>query len=85
MSLSFKRVIEIAYIETEQFIVISVYSRPPCAPYENFANKMEEVMFNVSKSKKNIVICGDFNNNILATSSLSYKFLTYLELQLFKT
>lgn len=74
VGLSVERVVEIACIEFEHFIVMSVY-KPPCAPYDSFQKVMEEALIKISGNHKTIVICGDFNINILEKSTLTINFL----------
>lgn len=67
---SVERHIEIACVELEQFIVISTYS-PPCATFDTFEKVMEEVLYKLSKSNKQIIISGDFNVDLLENYSLN--------------
>lgn len=76
--LSVERHIEIACVELEQFIIISVYS-PPSASFDIFEKNMEEVLHKLSKSNKNIITCGDFNVNILENNSLTCKIINLFE------
>ncbi|CAK1581342.1 unnamed protein product [Parnassius mnemosyne] len=62
-----------ACVELEHLIVVSVY-RPPCATYDHFERIVEEVLLKLSKQNKSVVMCGDFNINLLETSSISIKF-----------
>lgn len=75
VSLSVERVIEIACVELEQFVVISVY-RPPCAPYDIFEKYMEEALLKTCNCNKTVVFCGDFNINVLEKSAIVNKFIT---------
>lgn len=86
VGLSVERTIEIACIELEQLIVMSVY-RPPASSYDVFEKKMDEALFKLGKSNKGIVICGDFNINLLEECSLCSRlkslFLCYNIVNLF--
>ncbi|CAK1592770.1 unnamed protein product [Parnassius mnemosyne] len=73
VSLSVERTVEMACVELEHLIVVSVY-RPPCATYDHFERIVEEVLLKLSKQNKSVVMCGDFNINFLETSSISIKF-----------
>ncbi|XP_050668027.1 uncharacterized protein LOC126967548 [Leptidea sinapis] len=68
VNLSIEQLIEVACIELEQFIIVSVY-RPPTASYEQFQHRMEEVLSKFSKTSKSIIVCGDFNINLLEPSA----------------
>lgn len=74
VSLSVERTIELACAELEQYIIISVY-RPPSGNYQLFESTMEEVLKKISKSSKTIVVCGDFNINLLENTQTSTRFL----------
>lgn len=71
--LSVERTIELACVELEQLIVVSVYS-PPSAKYDDFEKVMDDVLQIICKSNKKIVVCGDFNINILLDNSETLKF-----------
>lgn len=68
--LSVESHIEVACVELERIIVISVYS-PPSGSFDVFEKVMDDILFKVSKSNKTLMICGDFNVNLLETYSLS--------------
>ena len=75
VNLSVERVIEISCVELEQFIVMSVY-RPPCATYTIFEKHLEDVLFKISNNNKTVVVCGDFNINILENTAIVNNFIT---------
>lgn len=64
---SVERVCEIACTETENYIILCIY-RPPSANFMNFLSSMEEALKKVFSSRKSIVVCGDFNVNVLVDS-----------------
>ncbi|KAL0883669.1 hypothetical protein ABMA27_015794 [Loxostege sticticalis] len=74
VALSVEQTIEIACAELEQYIIISVY-RPPRANYQLFESIMEEALKRVCKSSKTIVVCGDFNVDLLKSTQTSVRFL----------
>lgn len=74
LSLSVERTIELSAVELEQFIVVCVY-RPPLSNFELFENIMESVLLKISHSRKKLLICGDFNVNILENSTMSVRLL----------
>lgn len=78
VSLSVERVAEIACIELEQFIVLSVY-RPPCALYDTFEKILEDVLLKISNTNKTVAVCGDFNINLLEKSTIVNRFLILLK------
>lgn len=75
VSLSVERVAEIACIELERFVVLSVY-RPPCASYDIFEKILEDVLFKISNTNKTIAVCGDFNINLLEKAHVVNRFIT---------
>lgn len=74
VSLSVERTIEVSAVELEQFIVVCVY-RPPLSNFDLFESIMESVLLKISLSSKKLLICGDFNVNILENSTLSVRLL----------
>lgn len=72
VSLSVERTIEIACVELEQLVVLSVY-RPPSSVYDCFESIMDDVLQKLGKLGKNIIVCGDLNVNLLEDSSNSLK------------
>jgi hypothetical protein len=78
ISFSIERIIEISCVELEQLVIICVY-RPPSGSYDLFETTMESVLHVVSKNNKKIAVCGDFNINILETSSHSVRFLSLFQ------
>ena len=74
VGLSVERIVELSCVELEQFVVVCVY-RPPTGDYDYFEEIMEEVMRRLSTSAKKILICGDFNVDILKVNSMSLRFL----------
>ena len=77
MSLSVEQTIEMACAELEHFIVVSVY-RPPTGLYEHFEIILEQVLVKLSGSRKLIVVCGDFNINLLDNSTTCIRFRSLL-------
>ena len=73
-SLSIERTIELSCAELEQYIIVCVY-RPPSGDYNTFEYTMEEVLRKVFKCNKKVVVCGDFNINILDSSQNSTRFV----------
>lgn len=72
VNMSIERIIELSCIELDQFIVICVY-RPPSADYNEFDSTMDEVLRSVLSSNKCIIVCGDFNVNLLEQSAMSVR------------
>lgn len=77
VAFSVERTIEISCVELEQYIVVCVY-RPPSGVYELFECILEDVLKSVCRSKKKVIVCGDFNINILDTNSITGRFLNLL-------
>ncbi|XP_028031853.1 uncharacterized protein LOC114248481 [Bombyx mandarina] len=78
VSLSVERIIEMACVELERFIVVSVY-RPPNSLYDFFENIMERVLLKLSVSNKHVFICGDFNINLLENTNATIRLRTLLK------
>jgi hypothetical protein len=70
VSLSVERSIELSCAELDRFIVICVY-RPPSADFRIFESIMEDALNRVFNSHKCIIVCGDFNINLLDDSNTS--------------
>ncbi|GBP33098.1 hypothetical protein EVAR_18578_1 [Eumeta japonica] len=68
VSLSVERVIEIACVELERLVVMSVY-RPPHSSYELFESVMDQALCKINDKSKRIAICGDFNVDLLDASN----------------
>lgn len=73
VSLSVERTIEIACIELEQLIVMSVY-RPPASAYDLFEKIMDEALAKISDKNKSIIVCGDFNVDLLEDNNICTRF-----------
>lgn len=78
VALSIERTVEISCVELEQYIIICVY-RPPTGCYENFESVLEDALKILCKSQKSLILCGDFNINLLDSSSLTSRFLNLLQ------
>lgn len=70
VALSTERTIELSCVEIERFIIICVY-RPPSGNYHNFESAMEDVLRKVTNCNKQVIVCGDFNINLLENSQSS--------------
>lgn len=75
MSLSVETTIEIACIELEQHVVMCVY-RPPASSYDLFERIMDEALSKVCNNNKYIIVCGDFNIDLLEDSSLCNRIIS---------
>lgn len=74
VQLSSERNVEVSCVELQHFIVICIY-RPPSGDFNIFEQVVEDVLNIISKSNKEIVVCGDFNVNLLEPSVLSSRLL----------
>lgn len=74
VNLSIERTIELSCVELERYIIICVY-RPPSGDFTSFEVVMEDALNKVKFSSKNIIVCGDFNVNILDVTPLSIRLL----------
>ena len=75
VQLSIEQTIEISCAELERFIVICIY-RPPLADFMLFESVMEDALSKAVKNSKIIIVCGDFNINLLEESSTSNRLLS---------
>lgn len=66
---SIERQIELSCVELDQFIIVCVY-RPPSADYNLFESVMDEVLSSIFLSTKCVIVCGDFNVNLLEKSPM---------------
>ncbi|GBP59447.1 hypothetical protein EVAR_80774_1 [Eumeta japonica] len=76
VSLSVERVIEIACVELERLVVMSVY-RPPHSSYELFESVMDQALCKINDKSKQIAICGDFNVDLLDASNRGGEILEF--------
>lgn len=74
VSKSVERSIELSCVETNKQIIICVY-RPPSSDYKLFEAVMEDVLKSVSNSNKSIMVCGDYNIDLLGETPIKKQFL----------
>lgn len=74
LGLSVERCVELSCVELERHIIICVY-RPPSSHYETFERVMEEALKRTSCNSKSLIVCGDFNIDLIVPSSISVRFL----------
>ncbi|KAJ8728275.1 hypothetical protein PYW08_016660 [Mythimna loreyi] len=75
VALSIEHSIELSCVELDRHIIVCVYRPPNYQNYSIFESVMEDVMAKLSNSNKLVIICGDFNVNILENNSESCRFL----------
>jgi hypothetical protein len=63
-----ERVIEISCVELNHCLIICVY-RPPASNFDIFETTLEEVLRRATRCAKPVIICGDFNIDILKNTS----------------
>lgn len=68
-SFSIEQSVELSCVELDKYIIISVY-RPPTADYAIFESTMEHILGKACIGDKKIVVCGDFNIDLLVESPL---------------
>ncbi|XP_073947822.1 uncharacterized protein [Choristoneura fumiferana] len=68
VQLSIERVIEISCVELENHIILCVY-RPPSSDFCQFEPVMEDALKQVFASSKSVIVCGDFNVNLLDSAN----------------
>lgn len=64
VQLSIERVVEISCVELDSHIILCAY-RPPASDFNQFESVMEDALKEVFSSSKYIIVCGDFNVNLL--------------------
>ncbi|XP_047040975.1 uncharacterized protein LOC124645228 [Helicoverpa zea] len=74
VKLSVERNVELSCVELEQFVIICVY-RPPSGDFNTFESVMENSLSKLNSTSKSLLVCGDFNVNILESSSLTTRLL----------
>lgn len=72
-ALSVEHKIELSCIELEKYIIVCVYRPPYNDNFDLFEAIMEDVLKIVCKSKKNTVVCGDFNIDLLVSNSMTIR------------
>ncbi|KAG6453216.1 hypothetical protein O3G_MSEX008022 [Manduca sexta] len=77
VKLSVERVCEVACAETSGYIILYVY-RPPSSNILAFISKMEDILKKL-KMNNNILVCGDFNIDLLVDSTDKRLFLNLLQ------
>lgn len=75
VQLSVERIIELSCVELKEHIVVCVY-RPPNTDFALFDAVMCDVLSKLVTGKKRIVVCGDFNVDLLNRSTLQISLLT---------
>lgn len=75
-SLSVEHKIELSCVELEKCIIVCVYRPPYYDNFDIFEKNMEQVLFKLCKSRKNVIICGDFNVNLLEKSAFSSRLVS---------
>lgn len=74
VSVSVERHCEISCAELESIIIICVYS-PPSACFDIFLNTLDEALRKLSNTNKRLIMCGDFNIDLLADSPQKKQFI----------
>lgn len=75
---SVERVCEVACAEIDKYIILSIY-RPPASNFNAFQLIFEDILRIICKSKQSIIICGDFNIDLLSSSSEKTNFIALLK------
>ena len=76
VGLSVERVVELSCVELESYIIVCVY-RPPSGDFGAFESTMEDALRKINNKRKYIVVCGDFNVNLLDNNSpISVRLIT---------
>lgn len=66
--LSIERNVEVSCVELDKHIIVCVYRPPNNQNFVNFETVLEDILKLISNLKKHIIVCGDFNVNILESS-----------------
>lgn len=78
VSYSVDRVCEIASAEFDGFLIVCIY-RPPSGNLTIFFTLLEDLLDKIFACNKSIVICGDFNIDLLAESGDKENFISLLK------
>lgn len=73
VGLAVERSIELSCIELESYIVVCAYRPPDNNNFYTFLSVMEEVLGIICRSKKHVIVCGDFNCDLLEQCWFSKK------------
>lgn len=76
VGLSVEGSIELSCVELEKHIVVCVYRPPRYQNFSCFETVTEDVLKVLSRSGKNIIVCGDFNVNLLENTLYSNRLLS---------
>jgi hypothetical protein len=79
VGLSVERTCEIASVEVEDFLIVCIYRPPSSSNFSTFLAIMEVLLEKMFLSKRSIVMCGDFNIDILSGSLEKDNFLSLLK------
>ncbi|KAJ8704330.1 hypothetical protein PYW08_013054 [Mythimna loreyi] len=75
VGMSVEHCIELSCVELDEHVIVCVYRPPNPQNFGLFESTMEDVLSKFAGCNKSIVICGDFNINILENNSNSSRFL----------
>lgn len=76
VKLSIECIIELSCVELEKHIIVCVYRPPIDSNFSTFESVMEDVLNLALKSNKFIIVCGDFNVNLLENNSYTIRILS---------
>lgn len=74
VNMSVEQNIELSCVELDKYVIVCVY-RPPNSNFSVFLSVMDTALKTISKKAKNVIVCGDFNVNILEKSQETNMFL----------
>ena len=75
VGLSIERNVELSWVELDDFVVVCVY-RPPTGDFSVFESTIEDVLRKCSNKNKSVIVCGDFNVNLLESSSVCTRLIS---------
>lgn len=77
VGLSVERNVELSCVEVDRYIIVCVY-RPPSACFDNFENIMEKTLNCITRKNGLIIVCGDFNVNLLEDTALTTRLMSLI-------
>ena len=75
VDLSVEQSVELSCVELDKHVIVCVYRPPNYKNYSIFESVMEDVLAKLAMGNKLVIVCGDFNINILEDNSDSSRLL----------
>ena len=79
VALSVERSVEVSCVELDSHVIVCVYRPPCCQNFSTFENVMEDILKLTSRTKKHVIVCGDFNVDILKADNYTVRILSLFQ------